>query len=208
MTPLLRRLPVDAAMNVAMEPSAVQAMPFDAAPPVATPPTTSSVEELFRKHARFVAKFLARLGVPPGDVDDQVQEVFLIVHRKGFVLTGARPTTFLASIAHKVASTARRTQARRHLSDEEGVLDVIVSQAPDPHARADVNQSLTRVGRALGTLDFDKRVAFVLFEIEGMSCPEVAEALELSVGTVYSRLHAARAAFKKAYDREARRCGR
>jgi len=204
---IVRREAAESAIEEVMAPSAVRAVPQEA-PRDEEPEARVSVTELFRAHAPFIAKFLARLGVPPGDVDDLVQEVFLVVHRRGFVLGDAKPTTYLASIAHRVASTARRTRARRRLSDADGALDAIVSDDPDPHARADVNQSLGRVGRALDALDFEKRSVFVLFEIEGLSCQEVADALEVPIGTVYSRLSAARAAFKRAYEREAVRCGR
>jgi len=145
---IVRREAAESAIEEVMAPSAVRAVPQEA-PRDEEPEARVSVTELFRAHAPFIAKFLARLGVPPGDVDDLVQEVFLVVHRRGFVLGDAKPTTYLASIAHRVASTARRTRARRRLSDADGALDAIVSDDPDPHARADVNQSLGRVGRAL-----------------------------------------------------------
>lgn len=159
-------------------------------------------EELFRSHARYVADFLARLGIPPRDIDDLVQEVFLVVHRKGgFVQEEAKPTTYLAAIAACVASTARRTQARRRLANEPGAIDSMASNQPSPHDSADTQQSLERVAKALDALDMEKRAVFVLFEINGEPCDEIARALEVPLGTVHSRLHAARAAFKKAHSR-------
>jgi RNA polymerase sigma-70 factor (ECF subfamily) len=159
-------------------------------------------EELFRSHARYVADFLARLGIPPRDIDDLVQETFLVVHRKGgFVQEDAKPTTYLAAIAVRIASTARRTQARRRLANEPGAIDGMASCDPSPHESADAHQSLERVAKALDALDMEKRAVFVLFEINGEPCDEIARALEVPLGTVHSRLHAARAAFKKAHAR-------
>ena len=51
--------------------------------------------------------------------------------------------------------------------------------------------------QALDKLDVVKRAAFVMFELEGMSCAEIADTMGLPVGTVYSRLHAARRQLEK-----------
>jgi RNA polymerase sigma-70 factor (ECF subfamily) len=55
--------------------------------------------------------------------------------------------------------------------------------------------------RLLDELDEEKRVVFVLVEIEQMSCPEVAEAISANINTVYSRLRAARKDFDAALAR-------
>jgi RNA polymerase sigma-70 factor (ECF subfamily) len=71
-------------------------------------------EELFRRHAQFVARFAVRLGVQSQDVDDIVQEVFIVAHRNGGYVEGpARPTTWLAKITFGVVSSRKRTQRRR-----------------------------------------------------------------------------------------------
>ena len=54
---------------------------------------------------------------------------------------------------------------------------------------------------ALDKLDDDKCAVFVLFEIEGETCESIAAGLQVPIGTVYSRLHAARAQFTKAHAR-------
>lgn len=69
---------------------------------------------LFRAHGAFVARFLTRLGVPRDEVDDLVQDVFLIVHRKGgFEPRNAKATTYLAQIAVLTATDRRRLKERR-----------------------------------------------------------------------------------------------
>lgn len=161
---------------------------------------TIAAEELFRLYADFVARFLARLGV--SDVDDLVQEVFLVVHRRGgYAERGARPTTWLAEIAVRVASTARRTARRRPLVLDEIATETATDAAASPFDRAVHAQSLDRVQQALDTLTLDARALFILFELEGESCDAIATALKVPVGTVYSRLHAARRAFREAYER-------
>src|SRR5262245_2790620 len=76
------------------------------------PPARLSAEQLFRKHAPFVARFLAHLGVAPRDLEDVVQEVFLVVHARGGYQAGpAKPTSYLGSIALRAAQTQRRRRA-------------------------------------------------------------------------------------------------
>src|SRR5260370_41260351 len=68
---------------------------------------------LFRAHAAFVASFLYRLGLEPSEIEDAVQEVFLIAHRQGGYHPGpAQPRTWLAAIAIRVAMKAK-TRHRR-----------------------------------------------------------------------------------------------
>ena len=176
-------------------------MPSGDAPPLAEPPRPGRVgaAELYLTHAPFVRRFLARLGVTSADLDDLTQEVFVIAHRQGGYEPGpARPTTWLAEIALRLAFAHRRVARRR----AEGELpEDAASPAPDPLDVLAAHESLARVERALATLDLVHRAVFVLFEIEGESCESIATALGVPVGTVHSRLHYARRTFRKAYDR-------
>ena len=61
--------------------------------------------------------------------------------------------------------------------------------------------------RALNRLDVAKRATFVMFEIESLSCLEIAELMNVPVGTVYSRLHSARRQLEKTLSRDLRRAG-
>jgi RNA polymerase sigma-70 factor (ECF subfamily) len=155
---------------------------------------------LFRAHAAFVAGFLIRLGVNRRDLDDAVQEVFLVAHRRGgFEVGSAQPTTWLAEIALRVASGLRRTRRRRPEDPEPD--HEAPAEGPTPFEAAAAAQTLDRVQRALDTLSLDHRAVFILFEIEGEPCDRIAEGLGVPIGTVYSRLHAARKGFQKAYAR-------
>ncbi len=62
-------------------------------------------------------------------------------------------------------------------------------------------QRAGRVLAALDTLDLDRRVIFVMHEMDGTACPEIAEALGVPLNTVYSRLRLARQKFKAAIRR-------
>ncbi len=160
-------------------------------------------EALFRAHALYVVRLLARLGAPPAEIDDLVQEVFLTAHRRGgFVPDQAKPTTWLAEIAVRVVSTARRTRRRRPTEADEAAIERATAPGTGPFEAAATAEALGRVNRALEALDLDHRAVFVLFELDGESCDAIAAGLGVPVGTVYSRLHTARRAVRRANESE------
>ena len=174
--------------------------PEDGKPPA--PPPHLDAAKLFREHANFVANFVVRLGMRREEVDDIVQEVFLVAHRRGgFVPGAARPTTWLAEIALRVTSaTRRRLRRSREDPDVQGVV-AAVALTRDPGEQAETAEALRRVQQALEALDEPKRVVFILFELEGESCESIAAGLGIPIGTVYSRLHKARKLFMEVHSR-------
>jgi len=169
---------------------------------VVTPASDRSLdaETLFRQYSPFVARFLARLGAPRVEIDDLVQEVFLIAHaRGGYVPAGAKPTTWLAQIATNLVRNMRRKRERRAVDHDQSV-----SALPSPadlQARIVAAQAPERAQEALDAMDVDHRAVFVLFEIEREACDAIAAGLGVPIGTVYSRLHAARALFREQFRR-------
>ena len=156
---------------------------------------------LFRRHAAWVAAYVTRLGFRGQDVDDIVQETFLVAHRRGGFREGpARPTTWLAEIALRVAMASRRAARRAPVADDSAI-EAAPSQAADPLAGAMQAEALANVQRALDSMELERRALFVLFELEGESCESLALAFGIPVGTIYSRLHAARASFLSTYQR-------
>lgn len=165
-------------------------------------PTPIGAGTLFREHAPFVGRFLQRLGIPTSELDDLLQEVFIVAHRKGGYLPGpAKPRGWLAAITLRVAQAGRRAHRKREPAlVEHEVTNLVLDQGADPAQTLEVRQALDRVQRALDTLPLEQRAVFVLFEIEGESCEGIAQALDIPVGTVYSRLHHARRRFLIGYD--------
>jgi RNA polymerase sigma-70 factor, ECF subfamily len=156
---------------------------------------------LFRAHARFVAAFLRRLGAPASELDDWVQEVFLVAHRKGGYVPGAgQPRTWLGAIAFRIASSGRRSQRRRREAYDDDILARTATPASDPSEIYESRLALSRVQHCLEQLDLDHRAAFVLYEIEGESCSDIAASFGVPVGTIYSRLHHARRRFLDAHS--------
>jgi RNA polymerase sigma-70 factor (ECF subfamily) len=158
-----------------------------------------TTEVLFRSHATFVARLLARLGLPSDELDDAVQEVFLVVHRHGGYLPGpATPAGYLASIAVRVAASRRRRGRRSRERASTVAPDEMSSGASDPARSCEAREELAVVQDALDRLDPDLRTTLVLAELEGESCKDIAAMMRIPVGTVYWRLHRARKTFRTA----------
>jgi RNA polymerase sigma-70 factor (ECF subfamily) len=171
-----------------------------------------SLEEVHALHADFVWRSLQRLGVRPPDLEDALQEVFIVVHRRleGFE-HASRMTTWLFGICLRVASAQRR---RAHVRRERtGAASDWLEQLEDdeshatetPEQAALASELRTELEALLDRLDPEKRATVVMFEIEGMSAPEIAALTDVPVGTVYSRLAAAREELRIAVLRARRR---
>jgi RNA polymerase sigma-70 factor (ECF subfamily) len=91
-----------------------------------------------------------------------------------------------------VASHYRR-KARREVIDETTAELEDRSEGAD--ALVDRERQRKLVLLALDGLDFDRRAVFVLHELDGVTCEQIAKSLEIPVGTVYSRLRVARQEF-------------
>jgi RNA polymerase sigma-70 factor (ECF subfamily) len=172
-----------------------------------TPEGPTDCETLFRHHGRFVASFLYRLGVRGADLDDAVQEVFLTAHRKGGYRPGpASPTTFLARLALEANVSRRRRQGRWETArSDEAALAALGRMPGDPSQELARKQAALRLQAALEAMDPPHRAVFILFELEGESCESIAAGLGVPVGTVYSRLHAARRDFRASAARSIER---
>ncbi|MCB9715030.1 MAG: sigma-70 family RNA polymerase sigma factor [Myxococcales bacterium] len=150
----------------------------------------SALETLYREHAGFVWRAVRRLGVPEAAAEDVVQEVFLVVRRRLPEYEGrGAPTSWLYAIARGVAANHRRGRAR---ADRR--LRVVPEPRPLPSPEDEVGRAdaAARVRDFLATLDLDQREVFVLVDVEGLSGPEVAEALGINLNVAYSRLRLAR----------------
>lgn len=167
-----------------------------------TPVTRLTTEELFGSHAPFVARLLYRLGVPASELDDVVQEVFLVVHRLGGYTPGpATPTTFLGHIACNAARSARRSARTRASRREVADLETLASHAHGPVQLLELHDELLQLEAALGSLEPELRALLILVDLEGESCTAVAASQHTPVGTVYWRLHRARQKFQAAVER-------
>ncbi len=154
------------------------------------------VRALYTEHAQSLRDGLRRLTWPGCDVDDLLQEVFVVVIRRPQPLLLAQsPKAWLYGVAVKVAASARRKHRVRELlrMEEAAVTAPVASPQFDPEARA----TAAAVHRALARLSGKKREVLVLFELQGLSGPEIADALRCPLKTVWTRLHHARKDFEE-----------
>lgn len=152
----------------------------------------------------YVWRLLRRLGVREAELEDAAQEVFLVVYRKLAEFDPRRPLKpWLAGISHRVAAQERRRARHRRetLEDPQSLLADRADHAPSPEAATALAQRRRRVQKALDTLDMKRRAVFVMHELAGLSCPDVAQALQVPLNTVYSRLRVARHRFRASLDR-------
>jgi RNA polymerase sigma-70 factor, ECF subfamily len=170
------------------------------------------VAEIHALHADFVWRSLQRLGVPAADLEDALQEVFIVDHRRLESFDqSSRITTWLFGICLRVASAQRnRAHVRRErtgatpdwlesLPDERGL------ELPNPEEAVLEREQRAELEALLDGLDPVRRASVVMFEIEGMSAPEIATLTGVPINTVYSRLASAREKLKSAALRARRR---
>jgi RNA polymerase sigma-70 factor (ECF subfamily) len=148
-------------------------------------------EQVYEEHADFVWRTLQHLGVRDADLEDLGQEVFVTVHRRLSSFDGrSKLTTWLFGIClHLVQRHRRRAYFRWESPAAEP------PERVDPHTPEDrYAGEQTRLGleRLLDKLSPERRATFLLFEVEGVDCEQIAELTAVPVGTVYSRLHSAR----------------
>lgn len=161
-----------------------------------------NLEQIYERHADFAWRTLRRLGVPEAEARDAVHDVFLIVHAHLQRFEGRSSLqTWLFTICRSVARDVRRRERRdaRHWTPLEA--DDEIDLRADVGRAAEHQQQLAELERILGTLAVEQRNVFVLFEIEKLTGEEIAQALSIPPGTVYSRLQLARKAFRAELER-------
>ena len=158
-------------------------------------------DAIYEQHFAFVWRTVRRLGVADRNVDDAVQDVFIVVHRRLLEFEGRSTVkTWLFGIARRVAHDHRR-RAMRKENDRE-LPDVVADEhAPSPRDAAETAEAVRMLHDLLATLPEEQCEVFVLAELEQMTAPEIADAIDEKVNTVYSRLRLGRAAFNKAVAR-------
>ncbi|MES1188642.1 MAG: sigma-70 family RNA polymerase sigma factor [Myxococcales bacterium] len=163
-----------------------------------------SFATVYEEYFDLVWSAARQLGVSSEAIDDVVQEIFVVIHaRLGSVQQVESLRSWVYGVARRTVSTYRRARRSRNASGAQyaEVADWLGSLPPTPHDLSVLADRQRLLLQLLGELDESKREVFTLSEIEGFTAPEIAEALEIPVNTVYSRLRAARQAFEQAMAR-------
>ena len=177
--------------------SATSAHPVDVADDARERAGVPSFDEVYDAHVDFLWRSARALGVPPASIDDVLQDVFVVVHRRLPEFEGrAAIRTWLARILVRVIQEHRRRFRRKQ---DHAALpdDVVDATSAGPHEEVARAQAVRLLGEILSALSDEQRTVFVLAEIEQMPVPEIATALEINVNTVYSRLRLARREYER-----------
>lgn len=150
--------------------------------------------ELYDRYQAPLRHFLARATRDAHDVDDLLHATFLAAAQGAPRYDGracSRP--WLIGIAAQLLRRRRRAVGRfvTVLTALKGTLQATSDPRPALQARTDIE-------RALGQISEAKRTTLLMAEVEGLSCEEIARALEVPIGTVWTRLHAARRELRSA----------
>lgn len=143
----------------------------------------------------FVWRTLRRVGVAEADLEDATQKVFLVVSQKLDGIACDRERSFVFGTSLRVASHARRARKRRREEDLDGSADA-VHRGPSPEDALVQRQALDMLGQILDGMPEALRMTFVLYELEQMSMIEIANMVQVPLGTVASRLRRAREHFQ------------
>jgi len=159
---------------------------------------TDSFEVLVRRHQKAIFNLVYRLLGNYDEAAEVVQEVFLSAFKSIHQFRGeANFSTWLYRIGLNHASTRRKSlnSTQQHNIPLDGT-EVIADGAVDPAKNFEHKEIQQRVQQALNSLDTEDARIILLRDLQDVPYEDVAEMLDIPVGTVKSRLHRARQALR------------
>jgi len=159
-------------------------------PAACAPADRVRLERMFAAHHATVWRTLRRRGLTPDASADATQETFLVAAGRLNDIAPDSERAFLVGTAIRVAHSLGRKTVRWQLDED---MDQRVAKAQDA---SDAQADLELCDLALSKVDPVLAEVFVLYEIEGLSSPEIAALLEIPLGSVASRLRRAREQFR------------
>ena len=163
------------------------------------------LSQAFKDHGRFLARSILRLTGDGPHVEDILQETFIIAHRKQASFESRSSLrTWLYGIASNLCLHHRRSLARELNALEKAATEPTENLA-GPEKAVEAAQNKALVEAAMQAIPFKQREIFMLYEIDGMDGPSIAQLVDIPLNTVWSRLRLARETFAKEVRR--RRAG-
>jgi len=149
------------------------------------------VAQVFAREGDYVHTALRRLGVAASELEDAVHDVFIAVHRQKDTYDASRSLrAWLYGFAVRVASNHRRTTRRRRESDAPSFEPA--DERPNAESVLVSGSQRSLLLRALDLLAEERRDVLVLHDLDGISMPDIARALDVPLNTAYSRLRLGR----------------
>ena len=157
--------------------------------PLPLPTPESSCFDAFDRELDYLFGTLQRLGARRGDMDDLLQDIFLILYRNWPSLDTTRPLRpWLFGVAFRVVRTHRRRRVREScyggLDPRDG--------APSPEERLESQESLALLSAALERLPVARRSVLIMHDLEGLEVIDIARQLSITKFGVYARLYKGR----------------
>ena len=157
---------------------------------------------LYDRYQESVTTFVRRATNDAADAEDLVHATFMTAARTAVSFDGrqsCRP--WLVGIAARLIYRRQRglsrwARALRELTFREA------DRHTDPNSELTARDQMSRLTNALEQLSEPKRIVLLLAEGEGQSCEQIANALQIPIGTVWTRLHHARRQLRRLLDRE------
>lgn len=149
-------------------------------------------DDLVARYERKVHAVALRMCGDPEDARDVTQEVFVSALRS---IRGFREEAQLGTWFHRIAVNASLDHLRRRRKHAPRPIEEVgerPSHDPGPDELAIGASRAAEVHRALARLSEEHRAVLVLHDLQGLDYAEVAEALDIPVGTVKSRIHRGR----------------
>jgi RNA polymerase sigma-70 factor (ECF subfamily) len=160
------------------------------------------LEKLFSAHHATVWRALRRRGLSSEAAEDATQETFLLAAERLDDIRPESERSFLIATALRVAHTLGRKTVRWELDDD---MDQRLSGHRDA---SDTRADAQLCNLVLSKVDPDLVEVFVLYELEGLTSPEIAALLQIPLGSVASRLRRAREQFRAAAAKVERSLGK
>lgn len=162
---------------------------------------TGDFREIYASYFGFVWSCSRRFGIPESEVEDVVQEIFVVIHTR--LPTLEQPESlrsWIYGIVRRTASTYHRKKRVRmdHAEALRAEPEIMYPQMPSPLELAEQSDQARLLWSLIEQLSPQKREAFVLAEMDEMTVPEIAAAINVPLNTVYSRIRVAREELERA----------
>ncbi len=165
-------------------------------------------ERIYKENVSYVWNCLRRLGVETRDLEDKTHDVFVTFYRRMDDYDETKPARpWLCGIAARIALDHNRLayKKREFLINEFEATD----EKNNPEKTLENTDALRLLEFALDKLDTDRRIVFVLHDIEEYSIPEIVDMLNVPINTLYSRLRSSRELITDSVKRLlSKRCGK
>jgi len=145
---------------------------------------------MFVAHHAMVWRTVRRRGLSADAAADVTQQTFLVAAERLQDINPDSERAFLVGTALRVAHTLGRKTVRWQLEED------MDQRVADARSTSDDRAAVQICDLALSKVDPALSEVFVMFELEGLSSPEIAASLEIPLGTVASRLRRAREQFR------------